>query len=210
MELKAELRTILGKQVKQLRRDGFIPAEVYGHGKENIHISVPTKDFTKLFKQAGENSVITLEVDGKKLQVFIASVDMDYIKNTVNSIDFHEVTKGERIHVHVPVKLTGIAPAVKTGKMVMQTLNEIEIEAAIDAIPHELSIDISSLEKEGDVIHVNMIKLPTGAKLISQGDLVVASIAMPAKEEAVAPVAEVAPVEEKKGEKKEDKKEEKK
>ncbi len=184
MELKVQTRTIFGKQAKQLRKEGFIPAEVYGHGKENLHIAVPTKEFTKLYKKAGENTVITLSVDGKKnVQVFIASIDKNYLKDEINSIDFHEVKKGEHVHVHIPIKFIGVAPATKAGKTVMQTLNEVEVEAAIDAIPHEVSVNISSLEKEGDIIYVESIELPKGVKLVSRKDLAIASVAESRKEE---------------------------
>jgi large subunit ribosomal protein L25 len=198
MELKAEIRKILGKQVKQLRRDGFTPAEVYGHGKENMHITVPTKEFKKLYKKAGESSVITLSVDGKNMQVFIASVDKDHVKDEINSVDFHEVKKGEHIHVNVAVKFVGNSPAAKAGKTIVQSLDEVEIEAAIDALPHELSIDISTLEKEGDTIHVTSIELPKGVKMITNKELVIESVAEQTKEEAVAPVAEETPAVEKK------------
>lgn len=202
MELKAQIRTILGKQVKQLRQDGFIPAEVYGHGKENIHIAVPTKEFAKLYKKAGESTVITLSVDGKNIQVFIASVDKNHVKDEINSVDFHEVKKGEHIHVKVPVKFVGNSPAEKMGKTIVQSLDEVEIEAAIDALPHELSIDISILEKEGDMIHVESITLPKGVHMITGKDLVIASVAEQTKEEAPAATPETEGEEKKEEEKK--------
>jgi large subunit ribosomal protein L25 len=188
MELQATDRTVFGKKVRALRAQGFLPGEVYGHGTENRHIAVLEKDFTKLYHTAGESTVIQLVLNGKKIPVLVAAVERDHTKDELLAVDFHEIKKGELVQVKVPVKLTGIAPAVKLGKVVVQVLHEIEIEADPDAIPHSFDADVSALEHEGQNIHAASITIPDGVKILTHGDVVVATVVGQRKEEE-APVA---------------------
>lgn len=198
MELKTQERNILGKKVKNLRSDGQIPAELYGKGIENKHLSVGSKDFTKVFREAGENTVVTLDVNGKeKLPVLISGVHLDHLKNEVIAVDFHKINMDEKIEAEIPVELEGEAPAIKKGLNIVKVMNEIPVSAIPANLPHEFTIDISGITDEGDAIHVKDLKIGEGVKVLVSGDsvIVIANKMREEKEEAPAPAPEAATAE---------------
>ena len=95
MELKAEKRELLGSKVHTLRKEGFIPAELYGRGKENVHLTVNAKEFAKVLKAAGESTVITLNVGKEKTPALIHDVEIDSISDAVLHVDFYAVNVNE-------------------------------------------------------------------------------------------------------------------
>lgn len=183
MELKTQTRTILGKKVKGLRNDGQIPAELYGRGLENKHLSVSEKDFLKIFKEAGENTVINLVTeDNDKLPVIISNVSVNSLNDKVNSIDFHQIRMDEKIEAEIPIELTGEAPAAKKGLNVVKVMNEIKVSAVPLKLPHEFVVDIKSLIDEGDAIYVKDLKADEDVKFLVPLDSVIV-IANKIKEE---------------------------
>lgn len=195
MELPAKRRTALGKQVKRLRREGFIPAELYGHGAENFHLTIPAKEFLSLYRKAGTHTVIDLVLeDGKKFPALIAAVATHPTSDEILAIDFHQVKKGEKVKAKVPLAFEGTAPAAKAGYLVVETLHELEAEALPEAMPHRFTVDISSLEHPGQSIHVRELPAPEGVKVLTPPDTVVATVREKRKVEAAetpAPAAEV-------------------
>src|SRR5947207_4708399 len=113
MELIVQPREKFGKANKTLRKEGVIPAELYGHGVANLHLAVNAKEFRLLFKQAGENTVIELKVGDKKHPALIHDVKRDYLSGEVEHIDFYQVRMDVKTKVHVPIEFIGEAPAVK-------------------------------------------------------------------------------------------------
>lgn len=198
MELNIQTRTVLGKGVKAIRKQGLIPAEVYGHGAENVHVSVPAKEFRKIFKEAGETTVITL-VDERagKTPVIIANVALDYVKDDILAVDFHRVRLDEKLEAAVPVVFTGSAPAEKKGLILVRVTPEIEIEALPQDIPHRFSIDLSGLAEAGDGIYIKDLKAIPGVKIRTHGDVAIVTVTEPRKEEeepvAAATAAETPP-----------------
>jgi large subunit ribosomal protein L25 len=187
MELHADIRTEFGKKTAALRKVGKIPAEVYGNGTENSHISVDEKAFMKLYRGAGGNSLITLKIGANPVSVLIADVHMDHISGKPLSADFHAVRKGEKVHVSVPVTLVGEAPAKKNGYDVIQALNELEIETLPTNIPPSFEIDISGLEDATHDISVKEIAVPKGIKIVTPEETVVVAVTEKQKEEEAAP-----------------------
>lgn len=186
-ELKTQNRTIFGKQTRKLRADGLVPAEVFGHGFKNEHVSVPVKEFSKVFKEAGENTVINLVNEkGEKTPVIVNDVAFDHIKGGVLSVDFHRVRMNEKIQAKVPIELIGNAPAVKKGFMVVKVLNEIEVEALPNQIPHRYEVDVTHLEDPGQDICVKDLKVDANVKILSHVESVIITIAETAKEESKA------------------------
>lgn len=177
MELKTEARTIFGKKVKSLRTKGLLPAELYGHGLENRHLSVSEKDFLKVFKEAGENTVVTLVVGkDEKLPVLISEVFYDSLKNRVMTVDFHQIRMDEKIEAEVPVELTGDAPAAKKGLIVVKVLNAIKVSAVPAKLPHKFEVDIGSLADEGNAIHVKDLAVDKEVKLLIPEDSVIVTV----------------------------------
>lgn len=187
MELIATPRTILGKKVKSLRTQGLIPAELYGHGMENKHISVPEKEFNKLYETAGEHTIIHLVIGKKTIPALIAEVQKNPLSGKPIAADFHAVRMDETIETSVPIVFTGEAPAIKAGFIVVRVLDELDIEALPANIPQFLEADISNLAKAGDVIAVKDIAAPDGVKILDTPETVIASVTEKEKEETAAP-----------------------
>jgi len=189
-----------------VRNNGMVPAVVYGARVENTSISVPSTDFVKVFKTAGESSTIVLELEGKKIDVLIHQVQVDPVKGFPIHVDFLAIDMNKPVQVTIPLEFTGVAPAEKAGLgSLVKVLHEIEVEALPKDLPHNINVDISSLETLENQIHVKDITAPTGVKILTDEEEVVALVAA-AKEE----VEEQAPVDlssievEKKGKKEEE------
>lgn len=188
MELKFKSRTIFGKRTKQLRDAGLIPAEIFGHGFKNEHVSVSAKDFSKIFKEAGENTVIELTNEkGEKIPAIVSEVALDRLKGVILSVDFHHIRMDEKIQAKVPVEFTGEAPAVKKGLVLIKVLNEIEVEALPNKIPHRFEVDISVLSEPGQDIFVKDLKIAPDVKVLTHGDSTIITTAETAKEVEEAP-----------------------
>ncbi len=186
MELTAQKREILGKKVKNLKKLGLIPAEFYGHGMENFHLSVPAKDFLKIWKQAGESTLIKLEIGEKKFNVLIHDIDKNYLTDEISHIDFYNVKMDEKIKIKIPVSFEGVAPAIKEkGGVLVKSMHELEVEALPVDLPHRIEVDLSSLSEIGSSILVKDLNVDKKVKILIDGRTVVASIIEAAKEEEV-------------------------
>lgn len=181
--LKATTRTILGKKVKQLRAKGLIPAELYGHNVPNKHLSIDEKEFLRVYKKAGENTLVYIELENEKIPALIADVNYNYLTNKIQNVDFHQVKMDEKIEAEIPIELKGESPAIKKGLTVVKVLNEIKVSAIPSKLPHSFEIDISSLSEAGEKITVNDLKTNKDVKIIASPDTVIAAVVEPEKEE---------------------------
>jgi large subunit ribosomal protein L25 len=188
MELSVQPRTILGKKVRTLRKEGLIPAELYGHGIKNVHISVPAKEFNKMFREAGTTTVVTLHVGTEKHPVMVHEVLRDRILNDIVHIDFHEVRMDEKIRAHVPVEFVGESPAVKEfAAIINKAIAEIEVEAFPQDIPHSFIVDLAALDVIDKSIYVKDLVVPKGVELQIDAEMAIATATPPkAVEEVVA------------------------
>lgn len=188
--LSATKRVEKGNALDTLRARGAMPAVVYGPKQESIAITVNQRDFEKVFKSAGESTVVTVSVDGAEIPTLIHEVDLDPITNHPRHADFYAIVKGQKVQVQIPLEFTGDSEAVKAGANLIKTMHEIEVEADPMNLPHELVVDISMLVAIGDQVLAKDIALPGGVTLVTDADEVVA-IAAAAKEEVLeeAPVA---------------------
>jgi large subunit ribosomal protein L25 len=173
-----------------LRANGRIPAVFYGPKEKNTPISVSTIDFIKIFKKAGESSVIILKDGKNEHEVLIQDIDVHPVTGAPRHADFYVIEKGKKVKVNIPLVFEGISPAVKDkGAILIKVARDLEIEAAPKDLPPELKVDISSLVEFSSTIMAKDIKLPEGVTLISGAEEIVASVSE-AKEE----VEEVKPV----------------
>ncbi len=189
-ELSAAKRVESGNALAALRTKGAMPAVVYGPKQESISITVSQRDFEKVFKSAGESTVVTVSVDGSEIPTLIHEVDHDPVTGEPRHADFYAIVKGQKVEVKIPLEFTGESEAVKAGANLVKTLHEIEIEADPMNLPRELSVDLALLATVGEQILARDIKLPAGVSLVTNPEEVVA-IAAEAKVEEV----ETAPVE---------------
>ena len=166
MELTVQKREILGKQLKGLRKQGFIPAEFYGREAENLHLSVLVKEFNKIFKEAGESAIIKLNVDGKKINALIHDVQKNSLSGAVSHIDFYGIKMDEKIRVNIPLLFGGESPAVKEGGVLIKAIHELEIEALPADLPHHIEVDLGKLAVIGDSILVKDLNFSKGVKIL--------------------------------------------
>ncbi len=173
-----------------LRKAGVMPAVFYGPKETTTPISIPLVEFKKVWKKAGESSVIVLKEGSAEHEALIHEVDRHPLTGEPRHADFYVIEKGKKVTVHVPLIYAGVSPAVKDkGGILVKVHREVEVEAAPRDLPHELSVDITKLVELTDVIHAKDIALPKGVDLKINPEEVVTSIAE-AKEEVVeAPVA---------------------
>lgn len=185
LSIQAEKRTIFGKKLAALRAEGKLPVVMYGRKEENAAYTVDAKEFTKVWHEAGESSIVSFHVDGEEKDVLIHDVALDPITDKPVHADLYAIEKGKALRVRVPLEFTGTAPAVKTlAGILVKVLHEVEVEALPRALPHDLTVDVSALATFEDRIFVKDIALPEGV-----------TITEPAAEEVVALVT--APKEEK-------------
>lgn len=190
LELKAEPRTIVGKKVSGLRKTGFIPAILYGHGKKPASVAVGAGEFDKIFKVAGETTLLSLSLDGKKHNVFIHALDRDSLSGQIIHVDFFEVKMDEKIKTNVPFIFVGESPAVKAdGGVLVRAMQEVEIEALPQDLPKEISVDISVLKTFEDKIHIKDLALKGSVKILANPEETIALVAPPRSDKEIEDLA---------------------
>ncbi len=190
-----------------LRKAGEIPAVFYGAGRKNTPISLSLVEFKKIWREAGESSVVSVKTPEEDVDILIQEVQVDPVTEEPVHADFLAIDMKKKIRVKVPLVFEGISNAVKNGiGNLVKVLYEVEIEALPTDLPHDLVVDISSLEGLDSQIFVSNIKLPAGVTVITDTKEVVASIVaqVEEKEEVVVPVDLSAIEVEKKGKKEEE------
>ncbi|MDP3974782.1 MAG: 50S ribosomal protein L25 [Candidatus Jorgensenbacteria bacterium] len=188
-ELKVHNRTVFGKKIRTLRREGSIPAEIYGHGIPNQHVAVSTKEFVALYRTAGSHTVITLVGSEGKIPAIIAEVAQNPLSDEILAVDFHAIRKDEKIRAKVPLTLVGTAPAAKAGFIIVEVVHELEIEALPENLLHKIEVPIEKLEKPGDSVAVKDLSLPSTVKLHVPPDAVLVTVREHVKEAAPPPPA---------------------
>lgn len=189
MDLQVQKRDKFGSELKELRKAGLIPAELYGHGIENVHLSVPIKDFRTAYKTAGENTVVNLRFDSESRPVLIHEVTKNSLTDEILSIDFYQVNMNEEIQAAVPIKFVGESPAVKNlGGILVKPMSELKVKALPADLPSEITIDLSALENLHQSIYVKDIKTDGKYKIVVDGENVLVTVSEQ-KEEEVVPTA---------------------
>ena len=161
-----------------LRAQDQIPAVCYGNGKETMSIAISAKDFARVWKEAGETTTVTLDVEGQKVTTLIHDMQLDPIMNVPTHVDFLVIDMKKEIEVAVPIEFTGLAEAEKGGLgTLVKVLHEVEVRALPADLPHSLVVDVTGLATLDDQIHAKDIKLPTGVTLITPAEETVALVA---------------------------------
>jgi len=191
LELKAQPREELGKKTNKQRKAGFIPAVIYGRGISAEPIYVAAKDFGKIYKQAGESTLVSLELAGKKRNILIHDIARDPLGDEILHVDFYQVRMDEKIKAEVPLVFVGEAPAVKNeAGVLVKNIQEVEIEALPQDLPHHLEVDISGLATFQDHIFIKDLLIPGNAKIMAEAAEIVASVMPPRSEEELAALEE--------------------
>jgi len=180
--LNAERRTVLGKHVRHLRREGILPANVYGHQKESVAVQVNAHDMERALKAHGPTTLYRLVIapDGNEETVIVRHITRQPATNVIQHIDFFQVKMTEPMRAKVPVRLVGEAPAVKLRDGVLiQSLDMAEVEALPAELPEALELDISDMDELNSSRHASALKVPRKVTLVTPEDEIVVSIQAP-------------------------------
>jgi len=201
--LEAKAREITGKKVSELRDQEMIPGIVYGKKLEPINISLSSKEFTKIFKQAGDTSVIDLKIDNEKAhKVLIQNVDYTPTRDRITHVELLAISLTDKVKVGVPVVLINTENPEKLGGNLILNLDEIEVEALPNDLPHQIEIDCSVFTEFGHTIYVKDLKLDSKLKIHEEPETPIVSFDEPeqAEEEPKPEATEEPKAEEKKEE----------
>ncbi len=199
LTLKGEERSAKTK-LASIRAEGFVPAVYYGHKEKATPCVFPLNTFMKVWKEAGESSVVSLEMPKGKMNALIHEVQVDPVRGVPTHVDFYILEKGHEVEVAVPLEFVGVSAAVKDlGGVLVKVLHELEIKALPENLPHNFTVDISALATLDSQILASDIVMPKGVTLVTDGEEVVAAISV-AKEEVETPAMDISAIEvEKKG-----------
>lgn len=176
--LHVEERTLFGKKVNRLRREGILPATVYGKGVGPFSVQLSAREFEHTFKRAGRTSLIDMTVPGQsQLSVFVHAVQRHPVRRDVIHVDFLAVDLAHEITVAVPLRFAGEPELAKRGEAVVNhLLNALEVRTLPANVPAAIDVDVSQLEGFDQNISAGDIPLPAQVELVTAGDTIVASL----------------------------------
>lgn len=192
IKLEAQPRSILGKKVKDLRRQGLVPANVYGRHLESTPVQLAERSVALQLQRASGSSLFTLEVDGSPRTVLVKQLQRHPTTGRVLHVDFYQVAMTEKLRATVPLHFVGEAPAVRqSGGTLLHSVTSVEVESLPADLPSSIEVDVSGLETTADTITVADLRLPSGVTVLSDPAGVVATVVPPAvaPEEAAEAVA---------------------
>jgi large subunit ribosomal protein L25 len=162
--------------VETLRKKGQVPAVFYGAKEKATPIAVDALTFDKIWKEAGETTIVKLTGVGDDKETLIHDVQFHPVTDKPLHADFYVLEKGKKIKIKIPLEFVGQAPAEKAGHIVVKTMHEVEIEVAPAELPKHLAVELATLENVGDHLVASQIKLPPSASLITKPEEIVVSI----------------------------------
>jgi large subunit ribosomal protein L25 len=179
-QLAVKVRTETGKGAsRRARRDGWIPAVLYGHGSDPQHLNLPGHDFAAVLRHSGTNAVLALDIEGKEQLALTKALDIHPIRRTITHADLLVVRRGEKVTVEVTVEVVGDAAP---GTLVTQEANTIEIEADALSIPQSLTVSVEGAEA-GTQVTAGQVELPSGVSLIADPESLVVNVVVAPTEE---------------------------
>ena len=187
IKLALENRTVIGKKVAQIRRDGLVPAVIYGAELKPKNVQLTQQDAIKVTKKAGSHTAIELELDDKKMTALIKSVNYAPARSDITHISFQAVRADEVVTAEVPLLLIGEeeSPAKKAGLIILPAIDKITVKAKVNALPKNIELDASKLLESGDKLTLADAKIPSGVEAVDfDPELVIATVYEPAALEA--------------------------
>jgi large subunit ribosomal protein L25 len=185
--IKANRRAVLGKQVSAIRREGKLPAVIYGHHIDPISIELNLRDASKSLTGLAPSTLVTVEVDGETHKTLVREKQRNKITGMLLHVDFLAVSMKEKLRAGVYVEITGVSPAVKDlNGVLVSGADEVHVESLPQDLPERITIDISRLQKIGDGIYIRDLQIPDGVKVLDDPDTMIAVVMAQAAEEVVA------------------------
>ncbi len=196
VELKVEPRSVRGKKVRHLRKQGLVPGHVYGHGRQSALVQVDVRVLQQVLAKVGVNSLVSLVTGDKTQTALLRGVARDPVTHVLSHVDLQEVLLDEPVRAHVPLVLTGESPAAKGDVVVLRSVDHLLVEALPTQLPHSLHVDVGKLTELEQAMHVGELELPPGVRVLDDPSTVVAKLtAAVVAEEEVVPAAEEAAAE---------------
>lgn len=187
LSLKAKIREKVGKGLKELRKNKVLPAVLYGPEIKNLSLEVDEKEFEKVYGEAGESSLVSLEVGEnppKKWQVLIHQTARDPVKGKFLHVDFYHPSSRKEVEAEIPLVFEGEPPAVKElGGTLVKEIQVVEVKGLAQNLPREIKVDVGGLKTFEDRISIGDLKIPEGIKILRESDEMVANVAPPVEEE---------------------------
>lgn len=178
--IKAEERAVVGKKVKALRREGMLPAVIYGSELEPLPITLQTKEMRQTLDLIGANTLITVKVGKKEHLALVRDLQREVISRDLLHVDFQAVALEEMISTTVPIAIEGDAPAVSEYNALLVTeLEELEIEAKAKDLPDMIVVDVTGLTEIGDNILISDLVVAGEIKILNDPDEIVVVVATP-------------------------------
>jgi large subunit ribosomal protein L25 len=191
--VQATKRTVTGKKVRALRREGKLPGVLYGHNFESLPISMDLHETSKILHSVSRSAIITVNVDGNETATLIREKQRDFIRGTLKHVDFQVVSLTEKLRTKVTIEFVGLSPAVKDyNGIVVTNLNELEVESLPQDLPEKITVDLSKLAQIGDGIFVRDIDLGSKIEILTHAEELIVVVNLPKEEaeEVVVPSAE--------------------
>ena len=181
-ELDVQTREVVGKKVARLRRQGFLPANVYGHGLDSVAVQVSTEEMEHTLKAAVANEVIDLKIAGERdaRPVVIQKVQRHPLNSSVLHAEFYQVSLREKMRADVPLIVVGKSEGIDTyNGVLVHALEALHVEALPLDLPSRIEVDITPLRHLEDTIHVRDLVIPQGVTALADEDAVVVKVASP-------------------------------
>lgn len=169
--LNAKAREATGNQVGALRREGFVPAVVYGAG-DNMNVSIELRELKKLYDKVGESAIIDLNIEGgKSAKVLIQAVQYHPLKHEIIHVDLRQINMDEKIEAHVELELVGESPAVKAhGAVMIRNLDLVTVSCLPTDLVQSIEVDLSKLDEIGSSITVGDLTAPQGIEILTPAE----------------------------------------
>ena len=176
ISLTAQERTVKGKKVKTLRREGIVPAEIYGQGGDNVSIQVSEIDLKAAIKEAGTTQLISVDVEGNKTDVLLKEVVRTLDRKHIVHVDLYSVSQGVKVKCTVPVNVTGESPLVAGGGVMVLGASTVEVLCLPKDIPSVITADASTIVNFSDVLNAGSLAVGEGVEITSNPSLMVAYV----------------------------------
>ncbi len=190
--LKAKIRKETGKKVKKFRREGWLPAVVYGKKIPSKNLWIDLAEMEKMYSNVGENTIIELEIKGgEKKDVLIYETQFDPLRDKFSHVDFFQIRMDEKIETEIPLEFTGEAPAVKElGGVLIKNMDEVTVSCLPADLPSELEVKIDKLKTFEDRFKISDLNISEKVKILLDSKTVVALVSPPRSEEELAELDE--------------------
>jgi large subunit ribosomal protein L25 len=184
LTIKARIRSILEKKTEDLRKEGKLPAVLYGPGlKENLNLEMDAKEFIRVFQETGRSSFLQLEVEKESnakpltFLVLVHDIQKDPLSLSLSHVDFYQPSSTKEIKVKIPLSFEGEAGAIKNlGGTLVKNIQEIQVQALPQNLPHEIVVNLDPLDELGKTILVRDLRLPPGVKILKNPEEIVVQV----------------------------------